>query len=130
MVEGRSIVGIAPQFLVDDLDRAVAYYCERLGFERDFIYKSFYASVSRDGCAIHLKDAKKVVADRTNRKENEHLDATIAASDVRALYAELVLRGAIVIKPIGERPWGSVDFYVEDPDGYILCFSEQSGQRS
>ncbi|PYY16626.1 MAG: bleomycin resistance protein, partial [Acidobacteria bacterium] len=26
------ITGIAPQFLVDDLDRAIAYYCDRLGF--------------------------------------------------------------------------------------------------
>jgi hypothetical protein len=25
---------------------------------------------------------------------------------------------------VGERPWGTRDFYVEDPDGYILCFSE------
>jgi hypothetical protein len=23
-----------------------------------------------------------------------------------------------------ERPWGRREFYVEDPDGYILCFSE------
>ena len=46
------ITGIAPQFLVDDLDRAVAYYRDRLGFELDFIYESFYASVSRDGSAV------------------------------------------------------------------------------
>jgi len=48
------ITGIAPQFLVDDLDRAIAYYCDRLGFELDFKYQSFYAGVRRDGFAIHL----------------------------------------------------------------------------
>ena len=124
MVAAGSILGIAPQFLVDDLDRAVAYYRDRLGFEVDFIYDSFYASVSRDGCAIHLKHAAKVAADRTNRKQNEHLDAHIAVSDARVLHAELLSRGAVVIRPIEERPWASVDFYVEDPDGYILCFSQ------
>src|SRR2546422_7170357 len=46
---------IAPQFLVDDLDAALAYYRERLGFAVDFVYESFYASVSRDGAAIHLR---------------------------------------------------------------------------
>ena len=46
------ITGIAPQFLVDDLDRAIAYYRDRLGFELDFKYESFYAGVSRDGFAI------------------------------------------------------------------------------
>jgi uncharacterized glyoxalase superfamily protein PhnB len=125
MVASATIVGIAPQFLVDDLDRAVVYYRERLGFEVDFIYDSFYASVSRDGFAIHLKDAKKVAAERANRKDNEHLDAHIAVTDARALHAELVSRGAAVITPLKEQPWSCVDFVVEDPDGYILCFSQR-----
>jgi catechol 2,3-dioxygenase-like lactoylglutathione lyase family enzyme len=58
------LTGIAPQFLVDDLDRAIAYYCDKLGFELDFKYQSFYASVTRDGFAIHLKDAPKLAGDR------------------------------------------------------------------
>jgi catechol 2,3-dioxygenase-like lactoylglutathione lyase family enzyme len=123
------ITGIAPQFLVDDLDRAIAYYRDALGFEVGFVYESFYASVSRDGCAFHLKHAPKIAADRAHRKDHEHLDATISVTGIKALYAELQKRGAVVIKPIGERPWACVDFYVEDPDGYILCFSEQTVKR-
>jgi catechol 2,3-dioxygenase-like lactoylglutathione lyase family enzyme len=121
------ITGIVPQFLVDDLDRSIAYYRDKLGFDLDFIYESFYASVSRDGFAIHLKSAPKLAADRAHRKENEHLDAHIAVSGVRELFSELQRRGAEVIKPLEARPWASVDFYVDDPDGYILCFSELSG---
>lgn len=121
------ITALAPQFLVDDLDRAIAYYRDKLGFELDFVYQSFYASVSRDGFAIHLKEAAKLVAERAHRKENEHLDAYIAVSGIRGLFDELRLRGADVIKPIEERPWACVDFCVQDPDGYILCFSEQNG---
>jgi uncharacterized glyoxalase superfamily protein PhnB len=125
MVAAGDILGIAPQFLVDDLDRAIVYYRDRLGFEVDFIYDSFYASVSRDGSAIHLKDAKKVAAERANRKENEHLDAHIAVTDARALHAELVSRGAVVSQPLKEQSWSCIDFVVEDPDGYILCFSQR-----
>jgi catechol 2,3-dioxygenase-like lactoylglutathione lyase family enzyme len=121
-----NLTGIAPQFLVDDLDRAIAYYCDKLGFALDFKYQSFYAAVSRDGFAIHLKHAPKLAADREYRKENEHLDAYISVSGVRALFSELETRGAQVIKSLEERPWACVDFYVEDPDGYILCFSEQN----
>lgn len=120
------ITGIAPQFLVDDLDRAIAYYCDKLGFELDFKYQSFYASVTRDGFAIHLKDGPRLSAEREHRKENEHLDAYISVSGIRDLFSELKTRGAQVIKPLEERPWACVDFYVEDPDGYILCFSEQN----
>jgi len=120
------ITGIAPQFLVEDLDRAIAYYRDRLGFELDFVYESFYASVIRDGFAIHLKEAPKLAADRAHRKQNEHLDAYIAVSGIRGLFGELQTRGATVIRPLEERLWECLDFYVEDPDGYILCFSEQN----
>jgi catechol 2,3-dioxygenase-like lactoylglutathione lyase family enzyme len=118
------VTGIAPQFLVDDLDRAIAYYRDRLGFELDFTYQSFYAGVSRDGVAIHLKHAPKVLADRAHRRQNEHLDAYISVTGIRGLFSELQTRGAEVIKPLEARPWAFVDFYVQDPDGYILCFSE------
>jgi catechol 2,3-dioxygenase-like lactoylglutathione lyase family enzyme len=124
------ITAIAPQFLVDDLDRATAYYRDRLGFNVDFTYESFYASISRDGFAIHLKEAPKLAGERAHRKENEHLDASIAVSGIRALFSELQQRGAIVIKPLEKRPWSCLDFYVEDPDGYILCFSELISEPS
>jgi predicted enzyme related to lactoylglutathione lyase len=119
--------GIAPQFLVDDLDRAIAYYCEKLGFELDFKYESFYASVTRDGFAIHLKCAPEMAGYREHRKQNEHLDAYISVSGIRDLFSELEARGAQVIKPLEERPWACIDFYVEDTDGNILCFSQRNG---
>jgi catechol 2,3-dioxygenase-like lactoylglutathione lyase family enzyme len=115
---------MAPQFLVDDLDRAIAYYTEKLGFTLDFRYELFYAGVSRDGHAIHLKHAPKIVEDRAYRKQNEHLDVFITVAAVRALFEELQARGALIYKPLEERPWAAVDFYVEDPEGYLLCFSE------
>ena len=118
------ITGIAPQFLVEDLDRAMAYYRDRLGFDVDFVYESFYASVSRDGFSIHLKHAPKIAADRAHRKANEHLDAHIAVSGIRDLFGELAERGADVMMPLTRRPWACLEFYVEDPEGYILCFSE------
>ena len=117
---------IAPQFLVDDLAAAIAYYRDRLGFGVDFTYEAFYASVSRDGFPIHLKCAAKTVSDRAHRKEHEHLDAYVAVTGVDTLYEELKSRGARIIKPLEARPWGHKDFSVEDADGYILCFSEQT----
>src|SRR5256885_3121414 len=88
------LTGIAPQFLVDDLDRAIAYYCDQLGFELDFKYQSFYAAVKRDGFAIHLKHAPKLAVEREHRKQNEHLDAYISVSGIRGLFGELKMRRA------------------------------------
>ncbi len=118
------LTGIAPQFLVDDLERAIAYYCDKLGFRLEFVYQSFYASVTRDGYEIHLKHGPRLVGDKEHREQNEHLDAYISVSGIRGLFSELEKSGAQVIKPLEERPWRCLDFYVKDPDGYILCFSE------
>jgi uncharacterized glyoxalase superfamily protein PhnB len=118
------LIGIAPQFLVDDLRRSIDHYVERLGYQLDFVHDAFYASVSRDGCQIHLKAAPKIQADRAHRRQHEHLDAYIKVSGIADLFSELQNRGATVIRPLEHRPWACRDFYVEDPDGYILCFSE------
>ena len=119
------LTAIVPQFLVDDLDRAVAYYRDRLGFTVDFTYDDFYAGISRDGCAIHLKEAGKLAEERAHRKREEHLDAYIDVTGIQELYADLQRRGATVTRPLEERPWACLDFYIEDADGYILCFSER-----
>jgi uncharacterized glyoxalase superfamily protein PhnB len=121
---------VAPQFLVSDLGDAIDFYRARLGFTTDFVYDDFYASVSRDGVSIHLKCAPKLDAERIHRRSGEHLDAFIEVVDVRALHDELAGRGAPITKPLGERPWGTLDFHVEDLDGYILCFSEAADGAS
>jgi uncharacterized glyoxalase superfamily protein PhnB len=119
-----SIKSSAPQFLVRRLNEALLFYEQRLGFACDFVYEGFYASVSRDRAVIHLKCAEKLDAERTHRRSGEHLDAYLNVSGVRELHDELVGRGAPIIKPLAQQPWGTREFYVEDPDGYILCFSE------
>jgi catechol 2,3-dioxygenase-like lactoylglutathione lyase family enzyme len=119
-----SITTAAPQFLVEKLNDSLTFYERRLGFSRDFVYEDFYASVSRDRAVIHLKCAPKLDAERAHRRSGEHLDAYLVVSGVRELPDEFVGRGAPIIKQLEQRPWGARDFYVEDPDGYILCFAE------
>ncbi len=120
------VISVAPQFLVDDLPAALAYYRDRLGFNTDFVYESFYAGVSRNGFSIHLKCAPKTAADRVNRKENEHLDVYIGVRGIDALFEEIQSKGAHIIRSLEARPWAQKDFSVEDIDGYILCFSEET----
>ena len=118
------LIAIAPQFLVNDLELSIAYYRDRLGFALNFKYESFYASVGRDGLAIHLRHGAKMTSEFEKRREDEHLDAYVNVTGAEALYREVQARGARIIKPLGERPWACVDFYVEDADSYVLCFSE------
>lgn len=118
------LTSLAPQFLVDDLEREIAFYRDVLGFTFGEPWKGFYAIGKRDGLELHLKKAPKTVADRTNRYDCEHLDAYAGVSGIDVLYEQCVAKGAKILKPLAATAWGTKDFYVEDPEGYIFGFGE------
>ena len=117
------VTSLAPQFLVDDLDRAIAYYRDALGFTFGEPWGGFYAIGRLDGLELHLKEAPKNPAEREHRRENDHLDAAAGVDGIEAFYEQCVANGATIIKPLTDTPWGAKGFYIEDPDGYILAFS-------
>jgi predicted enzyme related to lactoylglutathione lyase len=118
------ITSFAPQLLVDDLDRAINFYSEILGFSFGPAWGGFYAIGERDGFQVHLKCAPKTAEDRTNRRQHEHLDVYAGVAGVDALYDACKANGARILKPLERRPWGTRDFYLEDPEGYIIAFGE------
>jgi catechol 2,3-dioxygenase-like lactoylglutathione lyase family enzyme len=115
------VTSFAPQFLVDDLARAIAYY-QKLGFVFGAPWDGFYAIGQLDGLELHLKEAPKNAAERRHRRKHEHLDAAAGVDGIEAFYAQCVANGARIIKPLTATDWGTKDFYVEDPDGYIVSF--------
>jgi catechol 2,3-dioxygenase-like lactoylglutathione lyase family enzyme len=115
------VTSFAPQFLVDDLERSVAYY-EKLGFIFGEPWDGFYAIGELDGLELHLKEAPKHEAARLHRRENEHLDAAAGVDGIEEFYAQCMANGVKIIRPLAATAWGTKDFYIEDPDGYIVCF--------
>jgi len=126
MTGSPRLKSFAPQLLVDDLDRAIAFYRDVLGFLFGPPWGGFYAIGARDGFAVHLKCAPKTSEDRANRKRNGHLDVYADVVGVAALHEACKAKGATIVKPLARTPWGTDDFYIEDPDGYIIAFGEAS----
>ena len=124
MVAKPRITSFAPQLLVDDLDRAINFYSEILGFSFGPVWGGFYAIGELDGFQVHLKCAPKSVEDRINRREHEHLDVYASVAGIDALYDACKANGATILKPLARTPWGTKDFYLEDPEGYIIAFGE------
>lgn len=115
------LTSLAPQFLVDDLARSIAYY-RRLGFTFDEPWGGFYAIGQLDGLELHLKAAPKNEAERRHRREHQHLDAAAGVDGIEAFYDRCVMNGAAVLRPLAATAWGTMDFYIEDPDGYVIAF--------
>src|SRR5258707_15463257 len=86
------VTSLAPQFLVDDLERSIGYY-EKLGFAFGEPWEGFYAIGYLDGLELHLKEAPKNPAERQHRRENEHLDASAGVGGIEAFYAQRVANG-------------------------------------
>ena len=115
------VTSFAPQFLVDDLARSIAYY-RKLGFAFGETWDGFYAIGQVDGLELHLKEAPKYDAERRFRREHEHLDAAAGVDGIEAFYVRCAASGVRIIRPLTATEWGTKDFYVEDPDGYVVCF--------
>lgn len=117
-----SINKMSPVLLVADMEASSAFYTERLGFRVDFRYEDFYAGISLEGCSIHLKKRWSRPPDRGRDQE----DPTIlfSVSGIESIYAQVAANAVQVTQTLREMPYGK-EFYIADPDGYVLAFVEE-----
>ena len=115
------LTSFAPQLLVDNLEQSIGYY-EKLGFIFGEPWDGFYAIGHLDGLEVHLKEAPRNPAERQWRRDSEHLDAAAGVDGIEAFYEQCVANGVTIVKPLAATAWGTKDFYVDDPDGHIICF--------
>ena len=115
------LTSLAPQLLVEDLERSMSFY-EKLGFAFGDPWGGFYAIGQLDGLELHLKESPKSDAYRRLRHEHEHLDAAAGVDGIEAFYERCVANGATIFQPLQATEWGTKDFYIEDPDGNIVSF--------
>jgi len=115
------ITSFAPQLVVEDLARSIAFY-RTLGFTFGEPWGGFYAIGRVDGLELHIKKAPRSEAVRRHEREHEHLDAAAGVDGIEAFYERCIAKGVRIIKPLAATAWGTKDFYVEDPDGYVVSF--------
>lgn len=108
----------ATLFVVQDVLKAVAHYRDVLGFKVGFTYGDpvFYGGVERDEVTIHFQ-----AADKTQRQSGRGA-VNVFVTEVDALHDELRSRGATIVHPPGDRPYGMRDFEIDDLDGNRLTF--------
>ena len=84
--------------------------------------KGFTRSVLSTDSSYTCKEAPKNQDERRHRRENEHLDAAAGVDGIEDYFEQCVANGVTILKPLTPTAWGTKDFYVDDPDGYIICF--------
>jgi catechol 2,3-dioxygenase-like lactoylglutathione lyase family enzyme len=116
------LVGAATVFVVSDIAKSIDYYRDALGFDVTFRHgeRVFYACLCRDEVALHL-----LAADKTKQLPG-HGGLCVFVKNVDAVHAELVERGAKVIKAPQDYAYGMRDFDLVDLDGNRITYGMES----
>jgi len=100
------------------------FYCNRLGFRREFAYRvdetredPCYMGLSRDGVRLHVSSfsGDGVSGGVVN----------LIVDDVDALHAELVAKRVPIDTGPVDQTWGNREMYVKDGDGNSVRFIQQ-----
>ena len=110
-----------PLLHVSNSAAAEDFYCNRLGFHREFAHRGndampdpCYMGLTRDGIWLHVSSfsGDGVSGGVVN----------LLVESVDALHAELVAKGArIAVGPV-DQTWGTREMYVKDADGNSIRF--------
>jgi catechol 2,3-dioxygenase-like lactoylglutathione lyase family enzyme len=110
-----------PLLHVSNAAAAEDFYCNRLGFRREFAHRNdetkpdpCYMGLSRDGIWLHLSSfsGDGVSGGVVN----------LLVDDVDALHAELVANGTPIDSGPVDQTWGTREMYVKDADRNSIRF--------
>ncbi|MCJ0742991.1 VOC family protein [Pedobacter montanisoli] len=116
---------MSPQLLVANLEQSLNFYTGKLGFNLAFRYQDFYAVLGKDPFSIHLKLGKPLQKERIQKRNNQDIDITFSVDNIEDLYLKVLAESIEIVQPLRSMPYAK-EFYIADPDGYILAFIEET----
>ena len=103
---------------VKDVNAAVAFYGDKLGFQKAF-EQGNYAGVTRGPIEIHLSGYAQGATP---------VEIRVDLAGVDALHGEVAPKGIIdPEQPLETKPWGMRQFSVLDLDGNRIVFAQAAG---
>ncbi len=107
---------------VDDLERALVFYADLLGFDKLMVDSDHgYASLQAGPIRLGLARAGNQPA-----LVGRHTGVGLSVDDLEAEYGRLSSAGVRFASPPERQPWGGFMALVEDPAGNVLYLDEVS----
>lgn len=102
---------------VSNLDAALKYYTDVLGFTLDFQFGD-YAGLVYNNVLIHLNGP----TNQGTKKAPGSAHFCIDCDEIDQYYQLIISKGALVEVPLADRVYGMRDCAVNDPDGNTIVF--------
>ncbi len=122
-----TLLSTAPVLLVRDVQASAGYFRDRLGFSYDRFWGEppDFCMVRRDGLTVMLSQAPPRASLTPHWQIVGNMwNAYFWVDDARALYQEFTERGATIDYHLGTKPYGVLEFGVQDLDGHDLAFGQ------
>ena len=103
-----------PVFFVADVNRALRFYIDMLGFEKAWHTKDGTGTV----CQVYRSDCEIILCQETARTDKARLFIELTADGLAQLRRELAERSV----PSKKTSWGNEVIQIHDPDGNELLF--------
>ncbi|HEV2653407.1 MAG TPA: VOC family protein [Ktedonobacteraceae bacterium] len=121
---------LTPNIMVEDVNRALQFYKEALGFEIVATVPDEgqfdWAMLKRDGVEIMFQSRASLGAEIPVLQQREiggALTFYMNIEGIKELYADL--KGKVsIVQEMHTTFYGAQEFAIQDSDGYILSFSE------
>ena len=117
----RKVVHTRHVLAVKDLVVEAEYYKEKLGFDLDFTAPGWEFLSFGDFKLMLGECPDEMTAEATS---NHSWFAHAVVENVDEVYQEFIERGANILSPIGDKPWGIREFNVVTPDGHRITFGQ------
>ena len=119
------------ELFVRDLERAVAFYRDVLGFsvgnaQPDYVDVRLGSVTFGLGPQDRLRAAHHFGQAALQQQKGTGVEIVIEVDDVEAAHARVVAAGHPLSGNLGRRSWGLTDFRVIDPDGYYLRMTSRA----
>lgn len=124
------LLHVATMLAVADIDRSVAFYRDKLGFEVGEVSPDI-ALLVRGSALLYLVPESPPTPDKPGvtlvapgTPDRTPVNLVFRVADCRAVFAELSARGVLFLAPPHAPPWGGWRCFARDPNGYLVEIEE------
>jgi catechol 2,3-dioxygenase-like lactoylglutathione lyase family enzyme len=112
------LISATPVLASLDIERSVGFFCTHLGFSRLYAQQGACGVVMRDAVSVHFWSC-------SDRHIAQNTSCRVRVEGIEALFLHCHSLG--IVHPdsqLENKPWGSREFSILDPDGNLVTFSQ------